>query len=196
MENQMNIIEVIVFALTEPEYARPEYFKNKQAQSGFSETVFRKKLEDSISFWHEQIHKNDWRRLGGVKDTPQLSFFEATRGKIQNGHFGDRELGLLLLDIEKAFTPDEKDEKNKQLSARQLFIFFYLRDGRLMKSKHMNEIKQYWKGQGNGLRNDYSELEKFVRNELTDPKVTNFENIIAQIKNGNLDEKLKKLNLK
>lgn len=110
METKMNPLEVVAFAFVEPEYARQEYFKNKQKESGYSVTVFVKKLEDAVKILSNEAHKNDSRSRpgpGGFTVNPQVYLYNLTKGQY-NGSINDTHLFNLLKDIYKAFQETEK----------------------------------------------------------------------------------------
>lgn len=87
----MNFDRTLLKALLEPEYSRIEFWQQQQKESGFSEIVFWKKLNNSLDFYFDKINNEIERRnemflKAGIE--PQysnfgLSLFAETNGELK-----------------------------------------------------------------------------------------------------------------
>ena len=85
-----NINFVFLEALVKPDYSRIEFWQQQQKESGFSEIVFWKMLNDSLDFYFDKInneieHRNEMFLKAGIE--PQysnfgLSLFNETKGEL------------------------------------------------------------------------------------------------------------------
>jgi len=113
----MNINEIFLLALGEPDYSRIEFWKQQQKESGFSEIVFWKKLNNSLDFYFDKINNEIERRnemflKAGIE--PQysnfgLSLFTETSGELKADFALDNsvliELRNKLLDWAESIKP-------------------------------------------------------------------------------------------
>ena len=111
-DKQMN--KIFLMALSEPEYARVEYWINQQKESGWSETVFLRKLIDSYRYYFSVIDNeikklNSWGNQVFDHRLPLLyeTDFELT------GHVGKSELQSLLLSMNRLADKWDDHFKNK-----------------------------------------------------------------------------------
>jgi hypothetical protein len=84
----MNFDRTLLNALLEPEYSRIEFWQQQQKESGFSEIVFWKKLNNSLDFYFDKINDEIERRnemfLKAGKE-PQYSNFGLSLHAETNG---------------------------------------------------------------------------------------------------------------
>lgn len=142
METKMSPLEVVAFAFVEPEYARQEYFKNKQKESGYSVPVFVKKLEDAVKVLSNEAHKNDWRSRsgpGGFEAIPQVNLYDLTKGRY-NGSINDTHLFNLLKDIYKAF--QETSENNNRPGRFDTMVNLYKSCGERSRTQLLAHAKK------------------------------------------------------
>ena len=156
MENQNSMLELVLYALAEPRYSRQEYLKIKQTESGFSINVFRHKLEDAITLWYNEIHKNDWRIISKNVTEMSLSLTDCSKGKVIGGSFGDKELALLALDIDEAFK--EEKETISKITKREVLLQAHNENGGRLTSEQLKNLAKKNKLSQKAMSNLYAEM--------------------------------------
>lgn len=121
----MNIKEIFLMGLSEPDYSRIEYWKKLQKESGFSEIIFLRKLIDCSKSFNEVIESNINKHIYWGNDILdfKLPLYPETNGKL-NGHFGKNELIILNESIGK-WLNEIKNNVNNIGNIRVEFIKTY-----------------------------------------------------------------------
>lgn len=117
-----NFNKILLMALSEPEYARVDFWIAEQKDSKYSKKVFLKKLMDSYQHYEYQIDKKEAEARAYNPDaeiTWRLPLFYETDHELI-GHVGRSELHSLLLSIKKLLNKwypdnDESDNQAKQI---------------------------------------------------------------------------------
>lgn len=100
MSQDKIIRKTLLLALSEPEYARVDFFKAKQADSIYSEKVYALKLKEALEYYISKIsyREEQVNTLGNQVYDFKLSLFNETEGELY-GHLGYGELESLANSI-------------------------------------------------------------------------------------------------
>lgn len=112
--------KVFLMALSEPEYARLDFWISEQEKSIYSKNVFLKKLMEAFKHYEYQIDKRraEFKALNPGSGEPafKLPLVYETNGEL-TGHFGNTELQSLLLSIQNLLNKwvPKKDKPEPQV---------------------------------------------------------------------------------
>lgn len=99
-----NYKEILLTALAEPSYSRLEYWQQQQKESGFSELVFYRKLQDALAYFTKVIDSKiaEKESLGIATNDYKLPLLLETDFKIK-GELGTTEIQLLNTELKRYF---------------------------------------------------------------------------------------------
>jgi len=100
MSQDIIIRKTLLLSLSEPEYARVDFFKAKQADSIYSEKVYALKLQEALEYYISKVRNREKQvnTLGNHVYDFKLSLFNETEGELY-GHLGYGELESLANSI-------------------------------------------------------------------------------------------------
>ena len=115
MSQDKKIRKDLLWALSEPEYARVDFFKAKQADSIYSEKVYALKLSEALEYYISNIKYKEEQInvIGNQVYDYKLSLFNETDGEL-HGHIGYEELESLansLSQLIDSWYPQKNDNK-------------------------------------------------------------------------------------
>lgn len=108
--------DTLLMAFTYGDYARLEYYKKVQKESGISEDVFLRMLIDAYDYWWAKIEKIDheWSRHGNKVSGGRIPFYSMTNTGLR-GHFGHKELKEEILPILSKWANEINNKMDEQI---------------------------------------------------------------------------------
>jgi len=120
MSQQNNMRKVLLMALSEPEYARIDYWIAEQEKGSYRKLTFIKKLLDAHEHYEYAISKRkaEFKVLNpeGTVSNPGIPLFYETDGEL-TGHLNHKvltELGSSIVELYKLWYPEKQETKIKQ----------------------------------------------------------------------------------
>jgi len=120
MSQQNNMRKVLLMALSEPEYARIDYWIAEQEKGSYRKLTFIKKLLDAHKHYEYAISKRkaEFKVLNpeGTVSNPGIPLFYETDGEL-TGHLNHKvltELGSSIVELYKLWYPEKQETKIKQ----------------------------------------------------------------------------------
>lgn len=199
---ETNIKRDLLTALKLPGYARADYFKKVQEESGYSKEVYIKMLKEACSHYVSKIKAEEARSLND-HIMPAIEAFKErgvdTSGFAQSvelslsllpeigepGHFDKDDIHSLARTIDEAFAAEEQEPntENKKPTAKLCLLYFYLKRNTLNKKKHLEFFNEHKLGTHGSFSNAYRELVYFINDDdrLSDREKQTFEDYNGQL---------------